>query len=109
MPDQWVVFGFGDYLSDIMDIIHANGGQIKAIVGNISYTQEEKNNLQHRLATLDYRPSVLDLQAFEKEDGEKYFYGINGHRIEVIDSLKKSHNIKFANLIHLVAQGGPIL
>jgi hypothetical protein len=49
---QWVVFGFGNYLSDIFDIIHSNKETIKAIVRNIEPTQEQLENLKLRITLL---------------------------------------------------------
>lgn len=104
--DQWVVFGFGNYLSDIFDIIHSNCGTIKTIVGNISYTEEEINNLHRRLAFLEYQPFVTNLESFHKQEGEKYCYGVNGPRFKLIKAIKQSHNIKFSSLIHPTAYVG---
>ena len=106
MADQLVVFGFGEYISDIFDIIHSNKWEIKAVVGNICYTEEEKNGLKRRLASQEYEIPFMNLDSFCKEDGEKYCYGINSPRIELVKSLKRSHNIKFSDLIHQSAYLG---
>ena len=104
--DEWVVFGFGEYLIDIFDIIHCNVGKIRAVVGNITYTEEEKNNLRRRLAAQKYDIPVIDLDSFRQEKDEKYCYGINGPRLKLVKNLKKSHNIKFSSLIHPTAYLG---
>jgi sugar O-acyltransferase (sialic acid O-acetyltransferase NeuD family) len=104
--DQWVVFGFGNYLSDIIDIIHSNGGWIKTIVGNIEYSDEEKMDLHRRLSFLNYKPQVMDLVDFRAQNAEKYCYGINGPRARLIRALKQSHGIKFSNIIHTTAYLG---
>lgn len=104
--DQWVVFGFGEYLTDIFDIIHCNGGKIRAIVGNITYTEDEENNLKRRLAAQEYDISVIDLDSFHQKNDERYCYGINGPRLKLVKSLKKSYNIKFSSLIHPTAYLG---
>jgi hypothetical protein len=51
---QWVIFGFGNYISDIFDIIHANRGKIRAIVSNITPTKEQLANLKRRIKLLGY-------------------------------------------------------
>jgi sugar O-acyltransferase (sialic acid O-acetyltransferase NeuD family) len=104
--DQWVVFGFGEYLADIFDIIHCNGGKIRAVVGNITYTGVEEDNLKRRLSAQNYNIPILYLDYFHQKKDEKYCYGINGPRLKLVKSLKKSHDIKFSCLIHPTAYLG---
>lgn len=106
MTDQFVVFGFGEYLSDIFDIIHSNGGKIKAVVGNMSYSKEEMKNFERRLSYLDYDVPYITLDSFSRDAGDKYCYGINGPRFKLIRSLKQTHNMHFSNLIHRTAYLG---
>jgi hypothetical protein len=40
-----VIFGFGNYLSDIIDNIHHNHGTVAMVVNNIEPTVEQRQNL----------------------------------------------------------------
>jgi sugar O-acyltransferase (sialic acid O-acetyltransferase NeuD family) len=104
--DQWVVFGFGHYLSDVLDIIHANEGRVKAIVNNIDPTAEQLKDLKRRVALLGYKVSIVDLQDFRLQKPEKYCYGFINGRDKLIPHLKRTYKIKFSNLIHPTAYLG---
>jgi hypothetical protein len=65
--DQWVVFGFGEYLIDIVDIIHCNGGKIRAVVGNIQsmgwHTYRSDRRLQNRIERCSACSRLLGMMA----------------------------------------------
>jgi len=103
---QWVVFGFGNYLSDIFDIIHANRGKIKAIVSNITPSKEQLENLKRRIALLGYDVPIIDLSAFHPRKTEKYCYGFVTGRHKLICSLKQTYKIEFSSPIHPTAYFG---
>ena len=100
---QWVVFGFGNYLSDIFDIIHSNKETIKAIVRNIEPTQEQLENLKLRITLLGYEVPITDLGDFHPRKNERYCYGFITGRHKLVHSLKRSHNINFSSPIHKTA------
>lgn len=104
--NQWVVFGFGNYLSDIFDLIQANQGRIKESVNNIHPTKEQWKDLKRRIAFLGYRVPVLDLDDFRPQKDERYCCGFINGRDKLIPILKQKYKIKFSCLIHPAAYMG---
>jgi sugar O-acyltransferase (sialic acid O-acetyltransferase NeuD family) len=104
--EQWVVFGFGNYLSDIFDLIRASRGRIKKIVNNINPTKEQWEDVKRRIAFLGYDVPIVDLSDFQSEKKEKYCYGFINGREKLITFLKQKHKIKFSCLIHPTAYLG---
>ena len=104
--DRWVIFGFGNYLSDIADIIHARQGRIGAIVNNIRPTEKQWEDLRRRVSLLGYDVPVLELADYEPADGEKYFYGFFGGRDKVLPAFKHTYGITFSPLVHPTAYLG---
>lgn len=98
--DYWVIFGFGNFLSDIFDNIHSNNGRIKAIIGNLNYDDVQLRDLKSRVSLLGYDVRIQDLRSFHPEDDEKYFFGFRKERCILIDSLIENYKLKFSNLIH---------
>jgi len=68
---KWVIFGFGNYISDIFDIIHANRGNIKEIISNIPPTAEQLTNLKRRIELLGYHVPIIDLADFHPYESDK--------------------------------------
>jgi len=97
---QWIVFGFGNYLSDIFDIIGARQGRVKAIVGNLNYSEEKRNNLSRRLSLLGYEVRYWQLEDFRPSSEEQYCCGFISGRDQLATRLKREYEIRFANLIH---------
>ena len=104
--DGWMIFGFGNYLSDIFDIIHANGGKVKAIVNNIEPTEQQRHNLERRLTLLGYHVPVVELADFRPQEGKKYFYGFLKGRETLLPYVKRLFGIHFPSLIHPAAYLG---
>jgi sugar O-acyltransferase (sialic acid O-acetyltransferase NeuD family) len=98
--DDWVIFGFGNFLSDIFDNIHSNNGRIKEIVGNLRYNEVQLSDLKRRLSQLNYDIFFIDLESFHPRIDEKYFYGFREGRDKLMNKLKQSYNLEFSNLIH---------
>ena len=101
--NQWVVFGFGNYLSDIFDSIHACQGKIKEIVNNIHPTEEQWKNLKQRISFLGYSVPILELDEFRPQNDERYCCGFVNGRDKLLPILKKKYGIKISCLIHPAA------
>jgi acetyltransferase EpsM len=97
---MWVLFGFGNYISDIFDIIHANNDMVKTVVKNIEPTDEQLENIKRRIAVLGYEIPIIDLKEFNPAPGENYLYGFHKGREKVLQSLEDTYSIKFSNLVH---------
>lgn len=97
---MWVLFGFGNYISDIFDIIHANHDKVKAVVKNFEPTDEQLDDIKRRIILLGYEVPIVDLDKFDPAPGECYMYGFHTGREKVLQSLEDTYNIRFSNLIH---------
>ena len=97
---MWVIFGFGNYISDIFDIIHAHHDQVKAVVKNFEPTGEQLDDIKRRIALLGYEIPVVDLNMFAPAPNECYMYGFHTGREKVLQSLEDTYSITFSNLIH---------
>jgi sugar O-acyltransferase (sialic acid O-acetyltransferase NeuD family) len=104
--DQWVIFGFGDYISDIFDIIHANGGKIKAVIDDATLRQAEPENLEKRISLLSYEVPVVPLPDFRPGAGDRYMFGFLNTRDRVLEDLEKTYDIRFSSLVHPSAYRG---
>ena len=97
---EWVIFGFGDFISDIIDIIHANEGKVKAVIDNDNLRQADLDNLKRRLSLHPYEIPIIPLGEFCPSRDEKYMYGFLDTRESVLKDLEKTYDITFSNLIH---------
>ena len=104
--DEWVIFGFGDFFSDIADLIHADHGHIKAIVNNLKRTDERLNSLEHRIKLLGYDIPLIEFDDFHPMAGEKYCLGFISRRDRLASKVKQAHGIIFSPLIHPTAYLG---
>lgn len=104
--DEWVIFGFGDYFSDIADLIHAGHGRIKAVVNNLKRTDERLINLKHRIDILGYDIPIIEFDDFRPAPGEKYCIGFINRRDRLAAKIKQKHHITFSSLIHPTAYFG---
>lgn len=98
--DQWTIFGSGDYLSDIFDLIHANHGRVKYIVNNVEKTAEETERLHRRIRLLGYEIQLVDLHSFEPVISHKYTFGFMRGRKPVLQRIKNKFGLSFSALIH---------
>ncbi len=101
-----MIFGYGNYLSDIADIIHASNERIGSIVSNIEPTKEQLSDLKRRISFFGYDVPIVDIKDFNPCADEKYFYGFFGNRDRVLPSIKKSYGITFSSLVHPTAYLG---
>ncbi len=98
---------FGDYL----DIIQANGGQLRKVVVNVPDAEtrngkhfsdrlRDANEMQVRLNT-KCKIDVQHVDEFEPGDGEKYVIGFLGSKIVPLrDRLVTQFGIAFESMIH---------
>jgi sugar O-acyltransferase (sialic acid O-acetyltransferase NeuD family) len=98
--DQWVIFGFGDYISDFFDVIHANGDKIKAVIDNPNLRQAEPENLEKRISLLSYHVPIVPLPDFLPAPGDLYMYGFLNTREKVLKDLEKTYDFRFSSIIH---------
>ncbi|HTY90808.1 MAG TPA: NeuD/PglB/VioB family sugar acetyltransferase [Methanocella sp.] len=104
--DDWVVFGFGDFFSDIADSIHASQGRIKAVVNNLRRPEEPLKGLKRRTELLGYDIPVIELDDFLPAAGEKYCLGFINRRDRLAGKLKQKYGLVFSPLIHPAAYLG---
>jgi sugar O-acyltransferase (sialic acid O-acetyltransferase NeuD family) len=106
---DFVIFGIGNYLSDIIDIIHANGGRVHAIFQNMPEIVAERTiSLKQRLSYLPYEVSVHpSLDTFEPKEGCAYALGCTVvQKYRLVEEVKESYNVHFQPLIHPKAHIG---
>jgi sugar O-acyltransferase (sialic acid O-acetyltransferase NeuD family) len=103
---QWVIFGFGNYISDIFDIIHNNGEKIKAVIINFNPSEKQLENIRRRISLLQYDVPLISLQDFQPSADESYIYGFHIGRDGVVSKLEETYRITFSNLIHPTAYIG---
>lgn len=105
---DWVLFGEGNYLSDIFDIIHQTGGHVKKIVRNMEVEpQPRTKRLRDHLKVMDDPPAVQWLEEFRPEEGERYNLGctVPGRR-RLVETLRGRFGLKFDRLVHPTAYLG---
>jgi sugar O-acyltransferase (sialic acid O-acetyltransferase NeuD family) len=102
----WTIFGFGNFISDIFDCIHASGDRVGAIVSNVPVRPEQRADLAHRIEVQGYEIAVVDIRDFLPRDTDKYFYGFfRGRRAPIVE-IKKRYGIYFSRLAHPAAHIG---
>jgi len=100
---KFIIFGIGNYLSDIFDVIHENNGKVYKIYQNIPEVIPERTiPLSERLSFLHYNVQVYDtLDAFKPERGCEYALGCTVvEKYRLIQETKDRHNVYFQPLIH---------
>ncbi len=100
---KYIIFVQSENLSNLFDIIHANGGQVYKIYQNMPEIKRERAiGLKERVALLGYDVKVYDsLPAFEPEEGCLYTIGpTTPVKCRLIEELKSRHSLEFSTLIH---------
>jgi sugar O-acyltransferase (sialic acid O-acetyltransferase NeuD family) len=106
---RFIVIGAGNFLSDIFDIIHANGGRVHKIYQNVPETVRERTiSLRERVSLLPYGIAIYDsLAEFEPEEGCEYALGFTVvEKQKVADAMKGRHGLHFSPLVHPEAYVG---
>ncbi len=106
---KMVLFGVSNILSDIYDCCHARQKKITRIVMNTpEETDERTKGFETRLRELDEHPSIIPLSVFEAENDEEYFVvPTTPRKSALVDFLRKTHHLTFAQLIHPTAYVSP--
>lgn len=104
--DRWAIFGFGNYLSDIIDNIHCNQGKVGMVVNNIEPTEAQQQNLDRRLGLAGYHVPIVQIADFRPDKGYKYCFGFFNRRDRLIEEIKRSYGLEFSSLIHPAAYLG---
>jgi hypothetical protein len=69
-----VLFGVGNMLSDVYEIVNALGKKVTRIVINVPEQRRERSkDFETRLRELNERPLILSLNEFSPQDDEEYF------------------------------------
>ena len=73
---KYIIFGVSAFLSDIIDIIHANGHRVAKLYLNMPEVRHERViGFHQRLSLLDYKVEVHeDLSSFKIQKGFKQVY-----------------------------------
>lgn len=103
----WTVFGISNYLSDVFELIHCNGGVVSRVVTNMTHTETELTGLRRRISLVGYEIPVIELSQFSVIPGEKYCFGFTKDRETLTPTLKEQFRITFATLVHPTAHVGP--
>ena len=106
MKEKYVLFGVSGFLSDIIDVIHANDGRVTALYMNMpEVKRDHMMGLRERLALLDYPVDVHEsLESFEPQPDVRYALGTPApHRHRLVEELKKTYSLTFGSLIHPTA------
>ena len=113
-----VMFGHNALFGDYLDIIHANSGQLRKVVVNVSDTQTrngkhfsdrlgEGNEMLARLGA-NYTIEVQHIDKFRPRDGERYVFGFLGSKLLPLrDRLVTQFAISFESLLHPAAWISP--
>ena len=104
--DEWVIFGFSQYLSDVFDLVHARGGKVKAIVCNLRPEGESLRDLQRRIGLVGYAIPTADIADFQPQPAEKYCFGFFTGRQGLYQTLKDRYRIALSPLVHPTAYLG---
>jgi len=97
---MWTLFGFGTYISDIFDIIHAHHDRVRAVVKNYEPTEEQLSDIKRRIAYCGYDIPIIGLNDFEPVNGDHYMFGFHDGKDKHYQSLEDTYHIRFSNLIH---------
>jgi sugar O-acyltransferase (sialic acid O-acetyltransferase NeuD family) len=103
----WTIFGCGNLLSDIFDLIHTNGGIVRRVVNNITLNETERQDLDRRIALIAEEVAVETLAEFTPDPGERYCCGFLTGRDGVVPQLNARFGITMSTLTHPTAHVGP--
>lgn len=97
-----VIFGYGDLIGDIFDIVHANGRRVSRLIINIDEQKAPRRiTLRERIERLHYNVETQTLDAFVPQDNECYLIGFPGSKKrQLVRDLSDRFKIKVAALIH---------
>jgi len=97
------LFGVSPFLSDILDIIHANDARVAEIFLNMPEVKRERViGFRERIVRLGYEIKVHEsLEPFKPRNGFLYALGTpSPHKSNLVEELKQKYSITFDALIH---------
>jgi len=100
---RYVVFGTGNYLNEVFDLIHANNGKVAKLYQNVSDIYRERDiSTKERVSLLGYDIDMYNsLDTFKPEKNCEYVIGcVTVQKYRLIEDLKEKYGIRFGNLIH---------
>ena len=108
-----VIFGTGDFLSDLFDAALAQGLALSKVVYNVAQVEAPGRILAsariERLRALGIRMQMQPLVEFEPVSGEVYLLGITGPVKQALaEQVKARFALSFCNLIHPTAYVSPL-
>jgi sugar O-acyltransferase (sialic acid O-acetyltransferase NeuD family) len=104
---HWTVFGCGNLLSDIFDLIHSNGGTVRRVVNNLQLNESQNADLARRIALISEDVAIEAIDEFVPVESECYCFGFVNGRPAIAAALKERFGIRFTTLVHPTAHVGP--
>ena len=101
--EKYIIFGGGDFISDVFDLIHAVNGRVYKIYLNFPEPEREHPpGLKQRVSFLGYDVAIHEsLDSFEPETGCKYVTCVPSvQKYRLIEDLKRDWEIEFSSLVH---------
>ena len=92
IKSTWTIFGVGYFITDIIDTIESQNGEVSQIVLNQEIDAE-------RIGLVPKNITIVDIKSFKPRTSNYFFGFINANKQPILDLLKKT-NITFSNLIH---------
>lgn len=106
---KYAIFGAGNYLSDIFDLIHANDGKVVEICHNAPDANSDRSiTIKQRIDLLGYEVRYYrSLDEFVPIEGCEYIMSLaRPSKHKLVTTIKDRFNINFCKLIHPKAHIG---
>ena len=98
MNKNWVLFGFSNALSDVLDAIYSQNDKLKKIVLN---TEVNRKDLDYNLSFLKEKIEVIHLRDFKPDIDELYQFGFFiPEKKYLVERLTKEFELHYSNLFH---------
>jgi len=100
---NYIIFGVSHYLSDIIDLIHANDGKVHKIYMNMKERKHDRViGFRDRLTKLGYEVKIYEsMDEFQPEKNCEYVLGTpSPHKYKLVEDLKNKYGLKFKALVH---------
>lgn len=100
---RFIIFGVSDLLSDIFDLVHADGARVYKLYMNMKERRHDRViGVRERIAGLGYEVELFDsLDAFRPEEDCAYAIGaVSPHKVALVEKLKTEHDLRFETLVH---------
>lgn len=97
---EWILFGFGDALADILDVMISNNESLDSIVLNMEINREHLNKY---LAIYSRPVKILNIEEFQPEEKKLYNFGFFVPKKRELVQRLHDFKLNFMNLIHKTA------